>query len=273
MKGDRLEPMGVSSAGPGGPTRSRVTGGKATLAGVSSAGPGGSAPSRVTGGKATLAGVSQTQGLADMAHRSTLSHRHLMEQYIDGDQNAFATLYRELAPKVRHRISRILRDPELVEDLTQQTFMRAHLARDRFEAAPEGADSSVDARYLAMARNVSLDHLRHVYREDRRHASMVAKGDVAGLGIANEPQTAEDRKLQDEQERSRARWVRSAIEQLPPTQREVVQLHKLRGMSMTEIAERLGVKPGALRVRAHRAYKRLGDLLEQTDAVAVAGTR
>jgi RNA polymerase sigma-70 factor (ECF subfamily) len=56
--------------------------------------------------------------------------------------------------------------------------------------------------------------------------------------------------------------VRAAIAQLPATQREVVEMHKLRGMSMADIATRLQVREGAVRVRAHRAYKALARLLE-----------
>ena len=64
----------------------------------------------------------------------------------------------------------------------------------------------------------------------------------------------------------RARSVRSAIDQLPKSQRDVVTLHKLRGLGMSEIADRLGVRSGALRVRAHRAYKALARLLSPAPA-------
>jgi RNA polymerase sigma-70 factor (ECF subfamily) len=59
--------------------------------------------------------------------------------------------------------------------------------------------------------------------------------------------------------------VRDAIARLPAGQREVVELHKLRGMSMAEVAERLRLREGAVRVRAHRAYKALARLLAPRD--------
>jgi RNA polymerase sigma-70 factor (ECF subfamily) len=57
------------------------------------------------------------------------------------------------------------------------------------------------------------------------------------------------------------RRVHEALAQLPAAQREVVELHKLAGLSMAEISERLQIREGAVRVRAHRAYKALARVL------------
>ena len=47
-------------------------------------------------------------------------------------------------------------------------------------------------------------------------------------------------------------------------------MHKLSGMPMAEISDRLGVRPGALRVRAHRAYKALARMLSPETAATPA---
>lgn len=197
-------------------------------------------------------------------------HR-LMEAYVDGDERAFHHLHAALEPRLRARLGRLVRDAAVVDDLVQLTFLRAHAARDRFASLPERADRAVEGWYLAIARNVALDHLRHNYRRDRRHETLIAKGDVAGMGVPEAEPNAEELQLSLESDDQLSRRVRAAIEQLPPGQREVVKLHKLRGMSMADIAQRLGVRPGALRVRAHRAYKALaGLLLPQGDDAAVS---
>ena len=207
--------------------------------------------------------------LAPLAPRSRVKpgqlHR-LMEAYVDGDERAFQQLHAVLEPRLRARLGRLVRDTAGVEDLVQLTFLRAHAARDRFASLPERADRAVEGWYLAIARNVALDHLRHSYRRDRRHETLVAKGDVSGMGVPEAEPNAEELQLSLEDGDELARRVREAIEQLPPGQREVVKLHKLRGMSMADIAERLGVRPGALRVRAHRAYKALASLLPSSGA-------
>lgn len=185
----------------------------------------------------------------------------LMERYVDGDQRAFAHLHTALTPRIRGRLGRLVRDPTLVDDLVQLTFLRAHQARTRFSATEGRPDRAVEAWYLAIARNVALDHLRHDYRRERRHAAMEAKGDIAGMGAPAVTPTAEEVHIADEARAETVEQVRAAIDRLPPGQREVVKLHKLLGLSMAEIAGRLGVRQGALRVRAHRAYKALQGIL------------
>ncbi len=193
-----------------------------------------------------------------------------METYVDGDERAFVHLHAALEPRLRSRLSRLVRDTAVVDDLVQLTFLRAHAARSRFASLPERADRAVEGWYLAIARNVALDHLRHSYRRDRRHETLIAKGDVSGMGVPEAAPNAEELQLTREVGDEVSRRVRSAIEQLPPGQREVVKMHKLRGMSMADIADRLGVRPGALRVRAHRAYKALANTLLPADREAVA---
>jgi RNA polymerase sigma-70 factor (ECF subfamily) len=187
----------------------------------------------------------------------------LMDAYVDGDQRAFAALHARLEPRLRSRLSKMVGRPAVVDDLLQLTFLRAHAARDRFEPLPERADRAVEAWYAAIARNVALDHMRQSYRRDRRHDTLVARGELSGMGVPAETPDAEAARLEQEHADEVSEVVRQAIAELPPTQREVVQLHKIRGMSMADIGERLGVRPGALRVRAHRAYRSIADTVRR----------
>lgn len=184
-----------------------------------------------------------------------------MERYAGGDDGAFPQLHRMVAPRIRSRLARMVHDAALVEDLLQTTFLRAHTARDRFASVADGADRAVEGWYLSIARNVALDHLREHYRRERRHASMVARDDTAALGVPARLPTAEELQEANEQRDEVARCVHEALTELPATQREVVALHKLEGLKMSEVARRLRVQPGAVRVRAHRAYKTLSNLL------------
>jgi len=184
-----------------------------------------------------------------------------MARYVDGDETAFAELYGAIGPKVRNRLSRMVHDPILVEDLLQLTFLRGHLARERFESLPAAADRAIEAWYLSIARNVALDHMREHYRRERRHALVATKGDTASLGLPESEPNAEELALELERADETAREVLAAVERLPIGQREVIRLHKLEGLPMAEVAERLKVREGAVRVRAHRAYKGLAELL------------
>lgn len=185
----------------------------------------------------------------------------LMSRYVADQPGAFEPLYSALAPRVRARLNRLVHDAALVEDLLQLTFLRGHLARERFESLPAAADRAVEGWYLSIARNVALDHLRENYRRQRRHEAVFARGDGASIGAPESDESPEDLELSKESSREAADRVAMALERLPATQREVVRLHKLQGLSMAEVAGRLRVGQGAVRVRAHRAYKALAAIL------------
>ena len=55
--------------------------------------------------------------------------------------------------------------------------------------------------------------------------------------------------------------MRTALDQLPDDEREVVRLSHFEGLAHSEIAERLGVPMGTVKSRSHRAHRRLASLL------------
>jgi RNA polymerase sigma-70 factor (ECF subfamily) len=188
-----------------------------------------------------------------------------MERYVDGDPRAFAELHAQLGPRLRGLAIKLVGREAAVEDLVQLTFLKAHLARDRFEVRGDDADASVQAWYFAIGRNVCMDHLRQRYREDQRtQRTRGGDGDTGRDPIAElaDPAVSLEQLGMDTQTHDDViAAVRAAIAALPATQREVVELHKLQGMTMAEIAERLQVREGAIRVRAHRAYRSLARML------------
>lgn len=184
----------------------------------------------------------------------------LMERYVDGDKQAFAQLHARLSPRLRGFLHKLVRDEATVDDLIQLTMLKAHLARDRFELRGGDPDGAVQGWYFAIARNVAMDSLRKRGRQQRRVARSV-EGAEGLTEIADDAPTVEQRVTMSETEAQIIERVREAIARLPPGQREVVEMHKLSGMSMAQVAERLQIREGAARVRAHRAYKALARLL------------
>lgn len=191
----------------------------------------------------------------------------LMERYIDGDKRAFAELHRRLEPRLRGFLIKMVRDEGACDDLVQLTLLKAHLARERFRLPSGDPDGAVQGWYFAIARNVAMDDLRERYRAGRRRAPTDAQDPL--FELADDSLTVEELGTEVEREQQIVEDVRAAIAQLPASQREVVELHKLRGMSMAEIAARLEVREGAVRVRAHRAYKALARLLEPRTLAAL----
>ncbi|MEM6292959.1 MAG: RNA polymerase sigma factor [Myxococcota bacterium] len=187
----------------------------------------------------------------------------LMERYVDGDRRAFERLHLALESRLRGFLIKLVRDEAACDDLLQLTLLKAHLARDRFRVPGGDPDGAVQAWYFAIARNVAMDFLRDRHRKDKRRATSANEDgpDIVGE-LPDQSPNAQEHGEKIEAEQAIVEEVRAAIERLPPKQREVVELHKLRGMSMADIAARLDVREGAIRVRAHRAYKALARLLQ-----------
>lgn len=165
-----------------------------------------------------------------------------MGRYADGDPEAFETVYRLLAPMVE-RCHRRWAGPAAAEDLTQQTFMKIHRVRDRYQRG-----SPVGPWVLSIARHLAIDSLR---KRGRNREWLTDRGHLPEL--TSEP-VIDDRDV--------AEAVRAAVAELPQAQRDVIALHKLEERPFAEVADLLGIQEGAARVRAHRAYGRLRELLD-----------
>ncbi|MEZ4426086.1 MAG: RNA polymerase sigma factor [Nannocystaceae bacterium] len=194
-----------------------------------------------------------------MADPSIAGLYRLMEQYVDGDRRSYGKLHELLAPRLRRFLVKFVHDDATVDDLIQVTMLKAHLARDRFELQGGNPDGAVQGWYFAIARNVAMDHLRKQYRQDRHLARKPSEPEAADPihALPDGAPSIEELGLSREAEAEIVERVQAAIARLPESQRAVVELHKLRGMSMAEVARRLQVREGAVRVRAHRAYKSL----------------
>lgn len=169
-----------------------------------------------------------------------------MLRYVDGDRKAFDRLHSQLEPRIRATLRRWLRSDAAVDDALQVTLLKIHTARHRYRR-----DAPVLPWVLTIARHVAVDELR---RPGRREAPL----DPEALQQIPGPSEID---WNEDDERAVMEAVRAAIEDLPESSREVVRLHKLDGRSMAEVAEQLGIKEGAARVRAHRGYKALAKRL------------
>ena len=171
----------------------------------------------------------------------------LMERYArSGDREAFAVLFARYAPRMLGLFRRSTGDAVLAQDLVQQTFLQIHRARRDYRRG-----AAVRPWFFAIAMNVRREHFRRASR--RRETSLDATGH-------REPSQEPDASTATE------RAVRRALARLPEAQREVVLLHYYEGLSMGEVAQAVGASRGAVKVRAHRAYKVLRDILGGTDA-------
>jgi RNA polymerase sigma-70 factor, ECF subfamily len=174
----------------------------------------------------------------------TRTEEKLMARYAAGDEAAFGQLFALLAPQLRAFFLRSFVDQSVADDLTQSTFLRLH--RGRADYSP---DRPLKPWVFTMAACVRRDELRRRYR-------LPPYAGEAELEQA-EPASPDWPSHEGAEGRDQSEAIRNALEHLPESQRVVLHLHLHDELTYEQIAEVLGTTPGAVRVRASRAYDRL----------------
>jgi RNA polymerase sigma-70 factor (ECF subfamily) len=147
-------------------------------------------------------------------------------------------------------IMSMVRDTAEAEDLTQETFLRAYRRRDSLQ--DEGAQT---AWLYRIATNVCLDRLRQY----ARRAPMESETDLDQVDIA-EPDTPSLQQVIERDEMSAC--VQSYLNRLSDSYRAVILLHDMHELTSPEIAQLLGESLSAVKIRLHRARRKLGTALE-----------
>jgi RNA polymerase sigma-70 factor (ECF subfamily) len=166
-----------------------------------------------------------------------------MDRYVGGDAEAFDALYRKLAPTLMGYLIRLTRNRSRAEDLLQITFTKVHRARASYlQGAP------VLPWVIAIARRSFLDE---------RRAAAVRNEDLSSDGSLPEPRPeapAIPTEMSDALE--------TALQKLPESYREAIELTKITGLSIQEAASVLGTTETAIKLRVHRGYNQLRKELE-----------
>ncbi len=175
-----------------------------------------------------------------------------MRAYRTGDHAAFKELFRRYAPALHGMLRRQCRSED-AQDLVQQTFLHFHRARlDWKEGAP------VRPWLFTIALNVRREAWRRKGR--RRETTLDAE---PAARTTNAAQLLEAREDVDR--------LHEGLDALPAAQREVIELHWLHGVGFPEIATIVGASLSAVKVRAHRGYERLRELLVVLFLLVVLG--
>jgi RNA polymerase sigma-70 factor (ECF subfamily) len=171
---------------------------------------------------------------------------HAIARAKQGDGQAVRYLCSQYSSVVRMYLKSLLRDPDLVDDVVQTTFLKLLTRIDRYE--PQ--EVPFEAWLLRVARNAAFDELRR--RRTRESRPIV---DDDGVILAGD-------------EIGGALW--EALERLPVAWREVLVLRHVVGLSVPEVAERLGTTPRSVTSQLERACTTLRSILRGDEPVAVA---
>ena len=163
-----------------------------------------------------------------------------------GDQSAFADLYDSLAPLLHGVVLKVVRDPAMSEEVTQEAFIELWRLAPRYDSSR----GSVRSWATTLAHRRAIDRVRSEQssrdRTEREAQNRpIQSGDVAEQVVADIDGTR----------------VRKALERLTDIQRQAVELAYFGGHSYREVSVLLGVAEGTIKTRIRDGMIRLRDEL------------
>ena len=162
----------------------------------------------------------------------------------DGDKSAYARFLGEASELLKKFLLRRMENPELVEDVLQDTLLSVHRARHTFQS-----EKPLGPWLYAICEHRMLDFYRKYRRLESRE---IAQPDEIMEWATPSPEIRET---------ERGQRVLEALERLPANQREVITLLKIEELTVKEIAKKIGISESSVKVTAFRGYETIRRLL------------
>jgi RNA polymerase sigma-70 factor, ECF subfamily len=182
------------------------------------------------------------------------SDRELVDAARGGDADAFGVLVRRYQKRIYRLAVHLLRNSAEAEDVTQDTFVRAYGALDRFDGRSEPF-----TWMYRIAVNLSLNAIRS--RKNNRRATTTDDPRIEGLLIERRGSHADPSALSADRELALA--LCDGLDDLSESLRTTLVLVSIDGLSHTEAAAVLGCPEGTIAWRVHEARKKLRAYLEK----------
>lgn len=187
-----------------------------------------------------------------------LSDNALMVKVKDGDLDKLGLLFERYKRPLYGFFYGLNREPELSEDLVQNTFLRIMKYRHLFRGESAGRTDGGDFRawMFHIARNVNYDH----HRKNKVKASEDLEHWQHRIGH-DENQSSEI------QQREEQTMLLQALDRLPADKREILLLSKFEEKKYSEIGIVLGCSEGAVKVKVFRALQELKVIYKQLERI------
>jgi RNA polymerase sigma-70 factor (ECF subfamily) len=165
----------------------------------------------------------------------------LMAGYQRGDLAAANALIRRLSPQLHRFFAIQFASRREAEDLLQETWLRIHEVRHTYRPS-----EPVLPWFYAIARHIRVDHYRKGRRTTGREGRLEEMPQVAAM-LPEQSGGSSD--------------LETLLAVLPESQREVIEMLKVAGMSLEEVARATSSSVGSVKQKAHRAYEKLRERL------------
>lgn len=181
------------------------------------------------------------------------SDAELIGRAAQGEARALEVLYDRYSGVVFSFALRIVADRQLAEEILQEAFFRAWQQGGNFSS---GRGTFI-TWLLSITHNLSIDEIRK-----RRRRPQKADSEEPEQVLASVPDTGSGADVEDEVWLGALRdTIGVALAELPPAQREAIEMAYFRGMTQREISEALGEPLGTIKTRMRLGLQKLKDAL------------
>ncbi len=187
---------------------------------------------------------------AAKAALTDLSDEELFELYQDGNDRAFGEIVTRYEPQIKGFLHKRLKDEERVQDLTQDTFLRVHRARDRYDSS---------RKFSTWIYTIASNLLKNEYRNrSRRRETVFADLRKQDAMSASTPRPIEfESDMADPERIAYQGELRDAIdrtiERMDEHHRIPFVMREVEDRTYEEISEAIGVPVGTVKSRLFRA--------------------
>lgn len=170
-----------------------------------------------------------------------------------GEESALFSTYHD---RIYRYLLSLVHDPSEAEDLTQDTFIRAYSHRDSLRDP-----NAVRGWLYRIATRVRLDRLR-------QPAPQVSLGGEDGARSMDSAPSQSPSALEITEREETGACVNRCLDFLSDSYRAVILLHDAHSLTAPDIAELLGESVGAVKIRLHRARRKLREIMQIGCAVS-----
>jgi len=189
------------------------------------------------------------EGTLLMEHRAPgrFAERTLVQRMVAGDETALAELYDGYSGFVFGLALRVLGNRTAAEDVTQEVFLSFWERPERFD----DARGSLRAFLGTLTHRRSVDHIRREEARKRRETRTTSSNALPVPSVDDSALTTVT-----------SERVREAVAELPPAQREALELAYFKGHTYRQVADLLGIPEGTAKSRLRLALQRIAEALE-----------
>ena len=193
-----------------------------------------------------------------MVNNKAMTDEQLVRAYIDGSNDAFDALLRRHQVRVYNYILRVVKNEDVANDIFQETFVKAIMTIKQGRYTESG-------KFLAWISRIAHNLITDYYRQEK--SENLQSADLSDVDILNRKELCEDTIEDVLIQEQILNDVKYLIQELPPLQREVLNMRYYQNLSFKEIAEITNVSINTALGRMRYAILNLRRIAAEKDIV------